>query len=212
MLPPAGHPGRTCPREKLSVFTLAGQSVSVLEVTAFVTGLSSVWLAQRMHIANWPASLVSVLCFSLVFFEARLYAGALLQLAFVGVGAYGWWNWSKAKVAGDELPVTHASRREIASALALAAAGTVAGAALLKAWTDSPAPWPDAAVLMFSLLAMWAQAHRRIECWLVWIGVDLIAIPLYWSRSLPMTAALYGLFLLLCIGGWRRWQRRPLRA
>ena len=193
------------------MLTLAGQSISALELAAFVTGLSSVWLAQRMHIANWPAGMASVLCFAFVFFDARLYAGALLQLAIVLVGAYGWWSWARAKAGRGELPVTRAKPREIALGLALGALGTAAGAAVLMRWTDSPAPWPDAAVLVFSLLAMWGQAHRRVECWLVWIAGDLVAIPLYWSRSLPLTAALYVLFLLLCIGGWRSWERRRRR-
>jgi nicotinamide mononucleotide transporter len=194
--------------QALNTLTLAGQSISALEVAAFVTGLLSVWLAQRMHIANWPAGIASVLCFAFVFFGARLYAGALLQLAFVALASYGWWRWAKAAPGSQGLPVTRASWREIVLGLLLGAAGTMAGATLLAARTDSPAPWPDAAVLVFSLLAMWAQAHRRVECWLVWIGVDLIAIPLYWSRSLPLTAALYLLFLLLCIQGWLGWRRR----
>ena len=190
------------------MLTLAAQSISALELAAFASGLLSVWLAQRLHIANWPAGIVSVLCFAFVFFEARLYAGALLQLAIVVVAAYGWWNWARAKPGHGELRVTRSKRREIALALALGAAGTAAGATALAAWTDNPAPWPDAAVLVFSLLALWGQAHRRVECWLLWIGVDLVAIPLYWSRSLPLTAALYVLFLLLCIRGWRSWERR----
>ncbi len=187
---------------------MAGQSISPLELVAFIAGLLSVWLAQRMHIANWPAAIVSVLCFAVLFFGAKLYAGALLQLAVVAMAAYGWWSWAQAKPGDQKLPVTRTTLGEVGLGLALGGAGTAAAAAVLMRWTDSPAPWPDAAVLAFSLLAMWAQARRRIECWLVWIGVDLIAIPLYWSRSLPLTAGLYLLFLVLCVFGWLSWRRR----
>lgn len=191
------------------MFTLAGQPVSVLELVAVVSGLLSVWWAQRMHIANWPAGMVSVGCLAFVFFDAKLYADATLQLALLGLCAYGWWRWATAgKRSGDELEVTHASPREIGVALPACAAATWAVATGLMRWTDSPAPWPDAAILVFSLLAIAAQAHRRIECWLLWIGVDLVAMPLYWSRGLPLTMALYGVFLLLCIGGWMKWKER----
>jgi hypothetical protein len=36
------------------MLTVAGQAVSALELVAFISGLLSVWLTQRMHIANWP--------------------------------------------------------------------------------------------------------------------------------------------------------------
>ena len=85
---------------------------------------------------------------------------------------------------------------------------TVLAASTLMAWTDSPAPWPDGSVLVLSLLATWAQARRRIESWVLWIVVDLISIPLYWSRSLPLTAILFAIFLVLCIAGLVSWSKR----
>ncbi len=190
------------------MLTVAGQAVSWLEVVAAASGVASVWLAQRIHIANWPAGMVSVLCLAFVFFEAKLYADALLQVALFVLSGYGWWRWTRQRTHADEMPVFHASKVESAFALAAGAAVTLACATALIRWTDSPAPWPDAAILVFSVIALAAQAHRRIECWLLWIAIDLIAMPLYWSRGLPLTTGLYLLFLLLCIGGWRSWKRR----
>ncbi len=194
------------------MLNVAGQAVSWLEVVAAVAGLASVWLAQRIHIANWPAGMVSVLCLTFVFFEAKLYADALLQVALFGLGGYGWWRWTNQGRVGHVIAVVHAGLIESGISLALAAAATAACATVLMRFTDSPAPWPDAAMLVFSLIALAAQAHGRVECWLVWIMVDVIAIPLYLNRGLPLTAALYVVFLLLCIGGWRKWKRRIGRA
>lgn len=39
----------------------------------------------------------------------------------------------------------------------------------------------------------------------------MIYVPLYFSKALPLTAVLYGLFLLLCLAGLREWTR-SLRA
>ncbi|HYC65500.1 MAG TPA: nicotinamide mononucleotide transporter, partial [Reyranellaceae bacterium] len=64
------------------MLTLAGQQVSTLEIVAALTGLLSVWLARRMHIGTWPAGIVSVSCLAGVFFEAKLYADSVLQVAF----------------------------------------------------------------------------------------------------------------------------------
>jgi len=190
------------------MLTLAGQSVSNLELVAFVSGLLCVWLVQRMHIANWPVGMFNVACFAFLFVEAKLYANALLQVVFFVFGAYGWWNWSRARAEKGLLPVTRAGRAEVAAVVLLALALTAAVASTLMAWTDSPAPWWDGSVLILSLLATWAQALRRIESWVLWIVVDLISIPLYWSRSLPLTAALFAIFLVICIAGLRSWKSR----
>lgn len=179
-----------------------------LEAVAFVTGLLSVWLTQRMHIANWPIGIVSVACFAWLFFDAELYADAALQLVFIVLGAYGWWRWAREQAARQQVQVTRVPHQEALLGLAAAMLSTGACAWLLTAHTDSPLPWPDAAVLSFSLLATWAQARGRLECWWVWIAVDVVSIPLYWSRALPLTAGLYVLFLALCIAGVRSWGRR----
>jgi nicotinamide mononucleotide transporter len=41
----------------------------------------------------------------------------------------------------------------------------------------------------------------------VWIAVDVISVPLYISRGLYPTAAVYAVFLMLCIKGLRDWSR-----
>ena len=190
------------------MLTVAGQSISALELVAFVSGLLSVWLTQRMHIANWPVGMFNVVCFAFLFVDAKLYADALLQVAFFVLGAYGWWSWVRTKATAGSLPVTRASLAEIFAVVLLALVFTALAASTLMAWTDSPAPWPDGSVLVLSLLATWAQARRRIESWVLWIVVDLISIPLYWSRSLPLTAILFAIFLVLCIAGLVSWSKR----
>ena len=59
--------------------------MSGLESLAFVTGLASVWLALRLHVANWPLGLLSVACFAALFVEARRCADAVLQRSATAV-------------------------------------------------------------------------------------------------------------------------------
>ena len=192
-----------------ALFTLWGQPVTGLELAAFVTGLASVWLTWRLHIANWPCGLVSVACFALLFVQARLYADALLQVAFFIFGLYGWYAWASGAPAGAQpVRVTRAPVRERIIVVGVASAATLAVAAGLRQYTDSPAPFADAAVFAFSLAAIYTQARVRLENWWLWIAVDLISIPLYWTRQLPLTALLYMLFLLICLRGLRAWRLR----
>jgi nicotinamide mononucleotide transporter len=74
-------------------------------------------------------------------------------------------------------------------------------------YTDAAAPWWDAAVAMGSIAAQILLAQRRLENWIAWIMVDIVAIALYAHRGLTLTAALYVLFLGMCIVGWLQWRR-----
>ena len=77
----------------------------------------------------------------------------------------------------------------------------------MASWTDAAAPWWDAALTAFSLVAQFWMAHKRVECWLLWIVVDVLFVVLFFSKGLYLTAALYGLFTLLAVQGWRTWRR-----
>ena len=49
--------------------------------------------------------------------------------------------------------------------------------------------------------------QKLIESWWIWIGVDVISVPLYLSRNLYPTALLYIVFLGLCVRGLSEWSR-----
>jgi len=84
---------------------------SFLEVFAVVTGIATVALAARGHIANWPIGIVSSAVFLVVFLEAGLYADTLLQALYVVLGFYGWWAWLYDGPKRTELPVSFAPNR-----------------------------------------------------------------------------------------------------
>ena len=44
------------------------------------------------------------------------------------------------------------------------------------------------------------------------VAVDVVAIPLFYSRGLMLTAGLYALFLLLAIAGLVEWRRKAVAA
>ena len=192
----------------MAPLSLWGQSTSWLEIAAFVSGLASVWLTRQLHVGNWPAGIVSCVCFGVLFVGVKLYADALLQIVFIALGLYGWQQWASSRAAVGEVRVSRATRSEILAGVLLTVLGTFAAAWALSRFTDSPVPLPDAAILVMSLLATFGQARSRIEFWWVWIAVDVISIPLYWHRALPLTAVLYVIFLTICITGLVSWRKR----
>jgi nicotinamide mononucleotide transporter len=78
---------------------------------------------------------------------------------------------------------------------------------LLHHMTDAANPFIDSMVLALSILAQLLMVARKIETWPVWLAVDCIAVPLYASKGLWLTAAAYAFFLILVVMGWLRWSK-----
>jgi len=182
-----------------------------LEWAAAALGVVNVSLIVRRSVWNYPFGLAMVSLYFFVFFDAKLYSDASLQIFFFVVNVYGWRSWAQAKRATGRVPVAVLSNGErLAWAAATAAVSLALGLGMAR-FTDAAAPMWDAAIAGMSIAAQILMARRRIENWVLWILVDIIAIWLFWSRGLAWTSGLYALFLMLSIAGLVDW-RRALRA
>lgn len=193
-----------------TAFTLIGNPVSWVEVIGFATGAACVWGVARQKIWNWPVGILNNIAFGILFLGAGLYGETLLQIIFAGIAIYGWIKWSRGAggtAGSNDLPIRNATRFEAGTGVAAVVLATVSIAFLLHAGTDSQVPIPDAFVLAASLVATYAQAKKIFQHWYVWIVIDLVSIPLYFSRGLALTAILYIGFLGLCLYGLVGWNR-----
>ena len=187
--------------------------MSIWEIIGTVLGVVGVWLMIRQNIWGWPVGLVQVAVYGWVFFDAKLYSDAILQVFFFAIQAYGWWHWLKNKhtAAHSELPVTTLTPVALAGWMSAGAVATVCWGAFMHRTTDAALPWWDAFILIFSLIAQWLQARKKLENWPAWVVVNTVAIGVYWAKDLRLTAGLYVIFWLMALWGWREW-RRTLRA
>lgn len=186
--------------------------MGTLEWIAAGFGVVCVWLVVRRSLWNYPFAILSVALFAIVFREARLYSDALLQLFFVPINLFGWWNWQRTRAAAGEVVVATLSPVEQVAALSGMIGLTLLWGSIMASQTDAANPYVDAAVAMFSVGAQVLLALRRLENWYVWIAVDLIAIPLFASRGLYAAAALYAVYLGLSVWGLIDWHRAWRRA
>jgi len=137
-----------------------------------------------------------------------------LQVVYAALQVYGWWQWTRR--AGDIKPgrqVTSLGWSAILTSLAIGAVGSLLLGAAMAHWTDAAQPWLDAALTGFSLVAQMWMAQKRVQCWPLWIAVDVIFVGLFLYKGLYLTAALYALFTAIAVEGWREWRADPaLRA
>lgn len=175
------------------------------EALAVVFALAYLVLAVRESRWCWPAGMASTAIYLVLVYRAALYMQAALQIFYLGVAAYGWWHWDKARCPPRITtwpPVAHAA----------AAAATFGLSATTGAWfaatTDAALPYLDSFITWGSILATWMVARKILENWVYWFVLDALSIYLYLSRGLALTAGLFGLYLVLVVVGFRTWRRR----
>lgn len=186
-------------------------SIAPTEAWGFVTGGVCVWLVVRENPWNWPIGMANNVAFFVVFLQSRLYADMGLQVVYFALSGFGWLNWVFGGERRTELAVSRATRREWITLLLAVPAGTWALQEILVR-VNGAAPFWDSLTTVLSLAAQYLLTRKRIENWWFWITADLIYVPLYLSRDLRLTAALYALFLVLCVIGWRAWRRGATAA
>ena len=185
-----------------------GVDVTWAEVLGDITGLMAVWWAAREHVWTWPIGNLNSALFLILFIDAKLYANAFLQIVFIALGCIGWWTWLRTGPEARPRAVIRRTRpREWVGFAAVGAPFLAAWTWWLSSRTDSPAPFWDALTLTLAILATYGQTRKLVESWWIWIIVDAVSVPLYLSRDLYPTAALYVVFGCLCVAGLRDWSR-----
>ena len=180
---------------------------STLEWIAVALGVVNITLLVRRSIWNYPFGMAMVALYFLIFREARLYSDMALQVFFLIVQGWGWWAWTRAGCLDVPVAVERMSTRSQALWIGGVVAATGLWGLAMYSLTDAAAPYWDAAVAMGSVAAQILLTQRKIENWIGWIIVDVLAIGLYASRDLMLTAGLYAMFLVLSIWGFIEWRR-----
>ena len=192
----------------------ASPAMSGVEIVSVAFGLVSIWLARAQNVWTWPTGIANVALQLVVVLGARIYLDAGLQVVFLVLSVYGWWQWLRPGAAHRELPVT---RLGAAGALLVAAtclAGTLGLGALARG-TGAAYPWGSAVSTALSLVAQFLLARKVLENWLLWIPADVLLVGMYASSRLYWLAGLYLVYLVLATSGflaWRKSSRAPQAA
>lgn len=182
--------------------------MSRLELFAAGLGVVNVLLVVRRSVWNYPFGLIMVTLYGFVFFRARLYSDTILQAYFFVVQVFGWWYWLKGRgTDGLVLPETMGWTGRL-TACAVTLAGAAAGGWMFATYTNAAAPWLDAFIAAASVTAQYLMSIRKIENWIWWIVVDIVATGVYFWKGLYPTTGLYVIFLGLSLAGLITWTRQ----
>ena len=188
-------------------FTAWGVAFTWLEIVAVVLSIAMVMCNIRVNPLGWPLAIVASLLYFALFWNSKLYGDASLQIFFVAISAWGWWQWLRGTTTdGQTLKVQTLSRQGRAWALAAVLISWPAIGWFLKTYTDTDVPWWDAFPTAASIVGQWLLGRKYVENWPTWVIVNVVSVALFAYKGLWLTAALYAVFVLMAVAGWRAWQ------
>ncbi|HIW95344.1 MAG TPA: nicotinamide riboside transporter PnuC [Candidatus Corynebacterium gallistercoris] len=221
-----------------ATLTIGGYPILWREIVGNLFGLASAIGGMRRVVWAWPVGIIGNILLFTVFMgglfhtpqDLDLYGQAGRQVMFLLVSVFGWYQWSRARKQGIREPETTDPSRSIVSEptedtaavqptwasnvqrlrmFVLAVVGTVVCALIFDA-LGSWGPWADAWIFVGSMLATYGMARGWTEFWLIWLGVDLVGVPLLLAAGYYPSAFLYivyGAFVLWGFAVWLRVQR-----
>lgn len=203
------------------LFTFLGYPMSYIEFFGTIFNLWCVWLAAKNKILNWPVGILGIILYLFLFYQIRLYSDLFEQMYFLVMSFYGWWLWTRLyPKQGAGKKQTLRIRRNTTRANAVYIAVIILGTALLgyfmknidlyfPKYFPEPASFPflDAFTTVMSFAATILMARKKVECWYLWILVDIIGIWLYYRKGVKFIAFEYVIFLILATKGMLSWRK-----
>jgi nicotinamide mononucleotide transporter len=201
-------------------FTAWNYNVSHLEFYAILSGLLAVGLSGLANVWSWPIGMLNVVLYFFLFFQVQLYPDMFLQVFFFVTNAIGWWRWTHPgnheEDQKHELKISFMSRRDLLSVGLFGLAGVTALGffagnlhELFPSIFTKPSAFPylDSFLTVMSIIATVYMIQKKIECWIIWLVIDIIATPLYFSRDIKLTALLYLVYCFIAAFALWNWIR-----
>ena len=181
---------------------------SLLELSAVVFAIAYLVLAVRENILCWLAASVSTFIFLYIFWGVNLYMESGLQVYYIAMAVFGWYQWRSAKDGSKNLQVSMWSMRQHLTALTLIALLTFISGYLLNSRTDAQLPYLDSLTTWGSVVTTYMVTRKILENWIYWLVIDSISIYLYIDRELYFTAILFAVYIVIIFFGWLTWSKR----
>lgn len=201
-------------------FTVLGYPMSYLEFFGTITGGIAVWLSAKANVLSFPIGVISVTLLFFLFYQIQLYPDMFLQVFFFVTNLMGWWRWTHPKPLEEdrkyELKVSYMPVRGFVVLLFVGLGGTILFGAFASKLHEifpvvfplpSAFPYLDSFVTVMSIVATYLMIQKKVESWIVWIIVDIVATYLYFAKGVKFLGLEYLVFCFIASFGLWNWIR-----
>jgi nicotinamide mononucleotide transporter len=181
----------------------------VLEISALIFSLASVYFSFKNSILVFPFGIVSTLIFVYLLYQWNLLGDMVINGYYFIMSVYGWYYWLHGAKNNQEIPISKISCKEwIISCLIFGS--TSVAIYVLYDLTDRLESWVsyvDMITTGIFFAGMWLMAQRKLEHWLVLALGNIVSVPLYFYKGYSFSAFLYVFLFIIAIFGYQEWKK-----
>ncbi|UPT72256.1 MAG: nicotinamide riboside transporter PnuC [Flavobacterium sp. JAD_PAG50586_2] len=181
----------------------------VLEITAIVFGLLSVWFAKKDNILVFPTGIINTAIYVYLLWKWELLGDMMINFYYAVMSIYGWYLWTRKKEEVVEFPISKMNTYEmkVSAVIFVLTIGFVTAVYTFFDKFTGFISYVDIGVTGIFFVGMWLMARRKIENWILWIMGDIISIPMYFAKGYSFTGIQYLIFTIIAIFGYLEWKR-----
>lgn len=185
----------------------AWAQMSGWELAAVILAIAYLLLAVRQNSWCWYCAFASTAIYTVLFWDVQLLMESALNVYYMAMAVFGWWQWRHGGKNDSQLPVRRWSLKQHSLTLAAIAGITLLSGTLLNRYTEAAWPYVDSFTTWASVITTFMVARKILENWLYWMVINSTSIFLFIDRGLYLTALLLVSYLIISVFGLVNWQR-----
>jgi nicotinamide mononucleotide transporter len=177
-----------------------------LEMIAVWAAIIYIILSIRQNIWCWLFGIISCTAW-MITVMGQLHMQTFLQLFYIVMGFYGWWQWYSGAGEKKELPVTRLTFKRGLVLLMISLLVFLVLGLVNRFKLEGDYPWWDALTTGFSITATYMLAKKIIENWIVFFIADAILVIIYNLQGWKGLSAMMIIYMAMAIIGWGSWYK-----
>ena len=190
---------------------LSGNIIQILEIAGTILGLIYLYYEYRASSSLWIVNIVMSAIYVLIYFSEGIYALGCLSIYNIVAAIYGILVWKYSKTSEQkELPISSIPKKVLVNSSLVMVVLSAALIYVLHTISDSGSllyNTLDGLASAATIISLYWLAKKYKEQWFGWIFVNFISVILYLLTNLYFTAALYTLYIVVAIAGYRQWTK-----
>ena len=190
---------------------LSGNIIQILEIAGTILGLIYLYYEYRASSSLWIVNIIMSAIYVLIYFSEGIYALGCLSIYNIVAAIYGIFVWKYSKTSEQkELPISSIPKKVLVNSSLVMAVLSAALIYILHKISNSGSllyNTLDGLASAATIISLYWLAKKYKEQWFGWIFVNVISVILYLITNLYITAALYTLYIIVAISGYREWTK-----
>jgi nicotinamide mononucleotide transporter len=192
-------------QDTLTAIKAAAAMMSAWELLAVILALAYLLLAMKEKISCWYAAFISTSIYIFLFWDVSLLMESALQVFYLIMAVYGWWQWRHHADKQQDLAIHCWSVKTHLLVFAAVGALTLAFGYGLAQNTQAALPYLDSFTTWGAVITTYMVTRKVLENWIYWIVIDAASVYLYIDRGLYLTALLFMIYVVLVVVGFYQW-------